>query len=142
MSSHWNRSKINLVLFSIQDKLISKMFLDLRNFHEAGKTVNKPNGQFITVKPRTPTVAARFHDSLNQVHLLVETVKVQYKGSGERLFLGFFVYTINVTSFSVFHTEANSEYWSQNCTQNGNIHSKVRCDYRSRHVVRNMVIIF
>ena len=88
MSSHWNRSKINLVLFSIQDKLISKMFLDLRNFHEAGKTVNKPNGQFITVKPRTPTVAARFHDSLNQVHLLVETVKVQYKGNGERLFLG------------------------------------------------------
>ena len=26
---------------------------------------------------------------------------------------------INVTSFSVFHTEANSEYWSQKCTLNG-----------------------
>ena len=47
------------------------MFLDLRNFHEAGKTVNKPNGQFITVKPRTPTVAARFHDSLNQVIIVL-----------------------------------------------------------------------
>ena len=49
------------------------MFLDLRNFHEAGKTVNKPNGQFITVKPRTPTVAARFHDSLNQVIIALST---------------------------------------------------------------------
>ena len=28
-----------------------------------------------------------------------------------------------VTSFSVFFTEVNSEYWSQKCTQNGNIHS-------------------
>ena len=30
---------------------------------------------------------------------------------------------INFTSFSVFHTEVNSEYWSQECTQNGTIHS-------------------
>ena len=28
-----------------------------------------------------------------------------------------------VTSFSVFQTKVNSEYWSQKCTQNGNIHS-------------------
>ena len=28
-----------------------------------------------------------------------------------------------VTSFSVFHTEVNTEYWSQKCTQNGNIHA-------------------
>ena len=60
------------------------MFLDLRNFHEAGKTINKPNGQFITVKPRTPTVAARFHDSLNQVkqrNLWVKICGQSYKGS-------------------------------------------------------------
>ena len=30
---------------------------------------------------------------------------------------------INVTSFSVFYTEDNSEYWSQQGTQNGNIPS-------------------
>jgi hypothetical protein len=41
---------------------------DLRNFHEAAKTMkNKANGQFVTMKPRTATVAARFNDSLHNL---------------------------------------------------------------------------
>ena len=67
------------LLISSKDKMISKMFLDLRNFHEASKTLNRTgfgqmngNGQFITMKPRAPTVAARFHDSLTQ---LLSTVR-------------------------------------------------------------------
>jgi myosin-15 len=62
------------LLISSKDKMISKMFLDLRNFHEASKTLgrmgygpNHGNGQFITMKPRAPTVAARFGDSLSQL---------------------------------------------------------------------------
>ena len=55
------------LLISSKDKLISKMFLDLRNFHEASKTLNRPNGQFVTMKPRAPTVAARFNDALQQL---------------------------------------------------------------------------
>ena len=31
--------------------------------------------------------------------------------------------SIHVTSFSVFHSEATHEYWSQKRIQNGNIHS-------------------
>ena len=57
----------NTVCFIFQDKLISKMFLDLRNFHEASKTLNRPNGQFVTMKPRAPTVAARFNEALQQL---------------------------------------------------------------------------
>ena len=53
------------LLISSREKMISKMFQDLRNFHESSKTLNKPNGQFVTMKPRTATVAARFHDSLH-----------------------------------------------------------------------------
>ena len=63
------------LLISSKDKMISKMFLDLRNFHEASKTLGRMgygpnghgNGQFITMKPRSPTVAARFGDSLSQL---------------------------------------------------------------------------
>jgi len=43
------------------------MFSSLRNHFEASKTLNKANGRFVTMKPRTPTVAARFHDSLQQL---------------------------------------------------------------------------
>merc|ERR1719334_1517720 len=55
------------LMISSKEKMISKMFQDLRNFHEASKTMNKPNGQFVTMKPRTATVAARFHDSLHNL---------------------------------------------------------------------------
>ena len=38
-------------------------------------------------------------------------------------FMILWIYNICDTSFSVFYTEVNSEYWSQKGTQNGNIHS-------------------
>lgn len=48
-------------------QMVSKMFQHVRTAHEANKTMNKPNGRFVTMKPRTPTVSARFHDSLQQL---------------------------------------------------------------------------
>lgn len=48
-------------------QMVSKMFQHVRTTHEANKTMNKPNGRFVTMKPRTPTVSARFHDSLQQL---------------------------------------------------------------------------
>ncbi|XP_049851037.1 unconventional myosin-XV isoform X4 [Schistocerca gregaria] len=56
------------LLISSKLSMLSKMFHSLRSSHEAAKTINKANGRFVTMKPRTPTVAARFHDSLQ--HLL------------------------------------------------------------------------
>ncbi|XP_046399408.1 unconventional myosin-XV isoform X2 [Ischnura elegans] len=56
------------LLISSKVSMLSKMFQNLRSNHEAAKTINKANGRFVTMKPRTPTVAARFHDSLQ--HLL------------------------------------------------------------------------
>ena len=61
------RYDVMSLMISSKEKMISKMFQDLRNFHEASKTMNKPNGQFVTMKPRTATVAARFHDSLHNL---------------------------------------------------------------------------
>ena len=61
------RYDVMSLMISSREKMISKMFQDLRNFHEASKTMNKPNGQFVTMKPRTATVAARFHDSLHNL---------------------------------------------------------------------------
>ena len=66
------------LLISSKDKMISKMFLDLRNFQESSRTLNtfranaansaaSANGHLVTMKPRQPTVAARFHDSVQQV---------------------------------------------------------------------------
>ena len=54
------RYDVMALLISSKDKLISKMFLDLHNLNETTRTMHKANGQFITMKPRTPTVAARF----------------------------------------------------------------------------------
>jgi myosin-15 len=48
-------------------QMVSKMFQRVRSSHETAKTINKANGRFVTMKPRTPTVAARFHDSLQQL---------------------------------------------------------------------------
>lgn len=44
--------------------MISRMFQDMKRSQDLNKTVNKGDGRFITMKPRTATVAARFHDSL------------------------------------------------------------------------------
>lgn len=54
-------------IFKKFHQMVSKMFTALRNTYETSKTLNKANGRFVTMKPRTPTVAARFHDSLQQL---------------------------------------------------------------------------
>ena len=65
------RYDVMALLISSKDKLISKMFLDLHNLNETARTMHKPNGQFITMKPRTPTVSARFQESLTQLLALM-----------------------------------------------------------------------
>ena len=47
--------------------MISEMFVEHRAQNEATKGGSKSNGRFVTMKPRTPTVAARFHESLQQL---------------------------------------------------------------------------
>ncbi|XP_060661675.1 LOW QUALITY PROTEIN: unconventional myosin-XV [Drosophila nasuta] len=48
--------------------LVSELTKQLRAQRDAGKTLPKgSNGRFVTMKPRTPTVAARFADSLQQL---------------------------------------------------------------------------
>ena len=44
------RYDVMSLMINSKEKMISRMFKDLRNFHEASKTLNKPNGQFVTVK--------------------------------------------------------------------------------------------
>ncbi|XP_050539166.1 unconventional myosin-XV isoform X10 [Daktulosphaira vitifoliae] len=61
------RPDVVQLLISSSLPMLSKMFSSLRNSFEASKTLNKANGRFVTMKPRTPTVAARFHDSLQQL---------------------------------------------------------------------------
>lgn len=46
--------------------MLSEMFLDVRLGSE-NKTLTKANGRFVTMKPRTPTVSARFNDSLTHL---------------------------------------------------------------------------
>lgn len=65
------RYDVMSLLISSRDKLISKMFQDLRNFQEASRT-SLSNGHvsgshLVTMKPRAPTVAARFQDNLSQL---------------------------------------------------------------------------
>ncbi|GBM19276.1 Unconventional myosin-XV [Araneus ventricosus] len=55
------------LLISSKLPMISKMFQELRDTAEAAKTISKSNGRFVTMKPRTPTVGARFHDSLQSL---------------------------------------------------------------------------
>jgi myosin heavy subunit len=45
-------------------KLISKIFRDMREVDEHQRSISK-TGRFVTMKPKTPTVAAKFNDSLN-----------------------------------------------------------------------------
>ncbi|KAK6643275.1 hypothetical protein RUM43_004780 [Polyplax serrata] len=66
------RSDVVELLISSKIKLISTMFENYRNVYESTKTINKANGRFVTMKPRTPTIAARFHDSLQQLLALMD----------------------------------------------------------------------
>nr|XP_042898448.1 unconventional myosin-XV-like [Parasteatoda tepidariorum] len=65
------RNVVVELLISSKLPMISKMFQELRDTAEAAKTISKSNGRFVTMKPRTPTVGARFHDSLQS---LVDTM--------------------------------------------------------------------
>ncbi|KAG4077223.1 hypothetical protein HA402_005278 [Bradysia odoriphaga] len=56
------------LLASSKLPLIGDMTRQLRAQRDIGKTMPKgSNGRFVTMKPRTPTVAARFSDSLQQL---------------------------------------------------------------------------
>lgn len=44
--------------------MLSRMFQEMKKSHESSKVLNRGDGRFVTMKPRTATVAARFHDSL------------------------------------------------------------------------------
>uniref|UniRef100_A0A0K8SUT5 Unconventional myosin-XV n=1 Tax=Lygus hesperus TaxID=30085 RepID=A0A0K8SUT5_LYGHE len=65
------RTDVVDLLISSSIPMVSKMFEAVRSSQEMNKTLNKTNGRFVTMKPRTPTVAARFHDSLQH---LMETM--------------------------------------------------------------------
>ncbi|XP_014675586.1 PREDICTED: unconventional myosin-XV-like, partial [Priapulus caudatus] len=62
-----NRDTLRLdvvdLLIGSKNPLISKLFKKWKD-EEMHKTVSKPNGRHVALKPRTPTVAARFHESL------------------------------------------------------------------------------
>jgi hypothetical protein len=45
---------------------LSKMFLELRDSGER-RTLSKMTGFYVTQKPKTPTVAASFHESLSSL---------------------------------------------------------------------------
>lgn len=59
------------LLASSKIQMISKIFHDLRTSTESTKTYNRGDGRFITMKPRAPTVATRFQNSLTS---LLETM--------------------------------------------------------------------
>ena len=61
------RSDVMDLLISSKMPLISKMFQNLRESVEANKTYSRSDGRFITMKPRAPTVSARFQDSLQSL---------------------------------------------------------------------------
>lgn len=65
------RPDVMELLISSKIGLLSRMFAELRNSNESIKTHNRSDGRFITMKPRTPTVATRFQDSL---HALLDTM--------------------------------------------------------------------
>lgn len=56
------------LLSSSNQPLIEEMTKQMRAQRDMGKTLPRgANGRFVTMKPRTPTVAARFSDSLQQL---------------------------------------------------------------------------
>lgn len=75
------------------------MFSSLRNNYEASKTLNKANGRFVTMKPRTPTVAARFHDSLQQ---LLESISGSVKNTVNKILF----HILEKNNFSIIYSDA------------------------------------
>lgn len=62
------RGDVLELLCSSDVPLVSEMSTQLRAQHDTNKTLPRgANGRFVTMKPRTPTVAARFSDSLHQL---------------------------------------------------------------------------
>ncbi|OWR53588.1 myosin xv [Danaus plexippus plexippus] len=62
------RADVLELLCSSDVPLVAEMSTQLRAQHDANKTLPRgANGRFVTMKPRTPTVAARFSDSLHQL---------------------------------------------------------------------------
>ncbi|KAI9590717.1 hypothetical protein GQX74_008884 [Glossina fuscipes] len=62
------RSDVLELLGSSKLQLVVDLTKQLRAQRDSGKTLPKGNnGRFVTMKPRTPTVAARFSDSLQQL---------------------------------------------------------------------------
>ncbi|KAH8240493.1 hypothetical protein KR038_007643 [Drosophila bunnanda] len=62
------RGDVLELLASSRLSLVGELTKQLRAQRDAGKTLPKgSNGRFVTMKPRTPTVAARFADSLQQL---------------------------------------------------------------------------
>ncbi|XP_017109787.2 unconventional myosin-XV isoform X3 [Drosophila bipectinata] len=62
------RGDVLELLASSRLTLVGELTKQLRAQRDAGKTLPKgSNGRFVTMKPRTPTVAARFADSLQQL---------------------------------------------------------------------------
>ncbi|XP_061392176.1 LOW QUALITY PROTEIN: unconventional myosin-XV [Musca vetustissima] len=62
------RGDVLELLSSSKLQLVSDLTKQLRAQRDSGKTLPKGNnGRFVTMKPRTPTVAARFSDSLQQL---------------------------------------------------------------------------
>lgn len=58
------RADVVDLLVSSKIQLVSEIFKRRRAYTEASRTVSKADGRFVTMKPRAPTVAARFCDSL------------------------------------------------------------------------------
>lgn len=62
------RGDVVELLDSSSQPLVEEMTKQLRAQRDMGKTLPRgANGRFVTMKPRTPTVAARFSDSLQQL---------------------------------------------------------------------------
>ncbi|CAH2231979.1 jg4040 [Pararge aegeria aegeria] len=62
------RADVLELLCSSEVPLVAEMSAQLRAQHDMNKTLPRgANGRFVTMKPRTPTVAARFSDSLHQL---------------------------------------------------------------------------
>ncbi|PVD39191.1 hypothetical protein C0Q70_01819 [Pomacea canaliculata] len=57
------RSDVVELMCESKNKLIAQMFADLRD-RQITKTLSKTTGRYVTMKPRTPTVAASFNESL------------------------------------------------------------------------------
>lgn len=61
------RPDVMELFMSSKISMISKMFTEMRSSSESIKTHNRSDGRFITMKPRAPTVATRFQDSLQSL---------------------------------------------------------------------------